>query len=77
MDLTIPGFHEPGHRCKEEIVLMSTIKQKLWQKDPWPVCPGEGLGPDNWADLWQSSSIMNAGDGSPLPQHCHAESIQG
>lgn len=26
MDLTIQGFHEPGHRCKEEVALMSAIK---------------------------------------------------
>lgn len=24
-DLTIQGFHKPGHRCREEIVLMSVI----------------------------------------------------
>lgn len=55
---------------------MSTITQKLWQKDPWPVCPGEGLGADNQANLWQSSSMVNAEDGSLLPLYGHAETTQ-
>ena len=44
--MTIQGFHEPGHRWRKKTVLMSTIRQKLWQKDPWPACPGERLSPD-------------------------------
>ena len=39
MGLIMQGFHEPCHRCREERILMSTIKYK----DLWPVCPGDSL----------------------------------